>query len=200
MNSGKDILTKNIQELLHSLNTFIATEKAMDNFEEIVELCISTIKNGNIIYFVGNGGSAADSQHIAAEFVARFKLDRQAIPALALTTDMSNVTAIANDYDFSQIFSRQLQALGRSGDILFCLSTSGNSENVINAAKCASVLGAKSVAVTGNINNRLMDHCDFHLVVDSDQTSSVQEAYLVILHSLCEAVELKLFKGNFDDS
>ena len=153
------------------------------------EAVISAFKGGHKLFFCGNGGSAADSQHIAAEFVGRFQKERKAWPAIALTTDSSALTALGNDYTFDIVFSRQLQALGQKGDVLIAISTSGNSKNILEAVKQAKALGIISVGVTGGNGGQLADLCDIAIVAASSKTARIQESHLVIFHTICELVE-----------
>ena len=153
------------------------------------EAVITAFKAGHKLFFCGNGGSAADSQHIAAEFVGRFQKERKAWPAIALTTDSSALTALGNDYSFDIVFSRQLQALGQKGDVLIAISTSGNSKNILEAVKQAKSLGITSVGVTGGNGGQLAGLCDIAIVAASSKTARIQEAHLVIFHTICELVE-----------
>jgi len=140
----------------------------------------------------GNGGSAADSQHLAAEFTGRFSKDRPPIAAVALSTDTSALTCIGNDYSFNDIFARQVQALGKAGDCLIAISTSGNSGNVLAAVAAAKSLGISTIGLLGRDGGKLKAQCDVSIVVPSQVTARIQEAHILIGHSLCGAVELKL--------
>ncbi len=153
------------------------------------ETIISAITSGHKLFFCGNGGSAADSQHIAAEFVGRFQKERKAWPAIALTTDTSALTALGNDYTFDIIFSRQLQALGQKGDVLIAISTGGNSKNVLEAVRQAKTMGIITIAVTGGNGGQLSGQCDISIIAASSKTARIQESHLVIFHSICELVE-----------
>jgi D-sedoheptulose 7-phosphate isomerase len=147
---------------------------------------------GGKLLVCGNGGSAADAQHVAAELVGRFKLERKALPAIALTTNTSITTAVANDYSFDEVFARQIAALGRVGDVLLAISTSGTSANVVRAAEAARAGGLKVIALTGEGGGRLAGVCDVLLAVPSTDTPRTQEAHLVIEHILCELAEASL--------
>jgi len=153
------------------------------------ESVIKAFKGGHKLFFCGNGGSAADSQHIAAEFVGRFQKERKAWPAIALTTDSSALTALGNDYSFDIIFSRQLQALGQKGDVLIAISTSGNSKNVLEAVKQAKFMGITTVGVTGGKGGQLASQSDIAIIAQSTKTARIQESHLVIFHTICELVE-----------
>ena len=156
------------------------------------EAVIKALSSGHKLFFCGNGGSAADNQHIAAEFVGRFQKERKAWPAIALTTDSSALTALGNDYSFDIVFSRQLQALGQKGDCLIAISTSGNSKNVLEAARQAKALGITSIAVTGGNGGQLAPLCDIAIIAASSKTARIQESHLVIFHTICELVENSL--------
>jgi len=152
--------------------------------------CItSSFKKNRKVIFFGNGGSAADSQHIAAEFIGRFQKERKALPAIALTTDTSILTALGNDYGFDIIFSRQLEGLAQKGDVAFGISTSGNSKNVIEGIKKAKRLGLKTISLTGCLGGKLAKLTDISLVVPSNKTARIQESHICIAHTICELVE-----------
>ncbi len=165
----------------------------IDNNEDDLLKSISIIKEslqkGNKLLICGNGGSAADAQHFAAEIVGRFKLERKGFPAIALTTDTSVLTSIGNDYGFDKIFERQVEALGKSGDILFGISTSGNSTNVINAVNKAKEMGIYTIGLLGKGGGELKKLVDLALTVDSDNTARIQECHLTIYHVICEEIE-----------
>ncbi len=156
---------------------------------QAAQAIIDALKSGNKLFFCGNGGSAADSQHIAAEFVGRFQKERAAWPAIALTTDTSALTALGNDYSFDIIFARQLQALGRKGDVLIAISTSGNSKNVLQALRTAKTLAIKTIGVTGGTGGQVASQSDIAIIAASPITARIQESHLVIFHTICEIVE-----------
>jgi D-sedoheptulose 7-phosphate isomerase len=156
------------------------------------EMLAAALRRGAKILLCGNGGSAADSQHLAAEFVGRFLADRRPLAALALSTDSSALTCIGNDYAFEQVFSRQVLALGRAGDCLLAISTSGNSANVIEAVKAARSLGIATIGLLGRDGGALATLCDCSLIVASPVTARIQEAHILIGHTLCGAVEIAL--------
>jgi D-sedoheptulose 7-phosphate isomerase len=147
------------------------------------------LKNGGKILVMGNGGSAADSQHIAAEIVGRYKRDRRGLPAIALTTDTSILTSVGNDFGFDYIFSRQVEALCNPADVVIGISTSGNSANVIKAIETAKQIGATTVALTGGTGGKLAAMCDFSLIMPSSDTPRIQEAHIFVGHSLCGLLE-----------
>jgi D-sedoheptulose 7-phosphate isomerase len=154
-------------------------------------ILIETLKNGRKVLVCGNGGSAADAQHIAAELVGRYETERRALPAIALTTDTSALTALANDYDFKRIFARQVEALAQNGDCLIAISTSGNSEIVISAAMAARGLGCSVVGMTGSGGKKLASLCDACLMVPSKRTARIQEAHITVAHIWCEMIEME---------
>jgi len=162
------------------------------SISQAIDACVQSLQKGGKLMLCGNGGSAADSQHLAAEFTGRFIKDRPPIAAVALSTDTSALTCIANDYSFNEIFARQVQALGKAGDCLIAISTSGNSGNVLAAVAAAKSLGISTIGLLGRDGGKLKAQCDIAIVVPSQVTARIQEAHILIGHSLCGAVELKL--------
>lgn len=158
------------------------------------ELLIKAVSAGNKILILGNGGSAADAQHFAAELVGRFRRERKAVPAIALTTDTSALTAIGNDYGFDSVFSRQVEALAQAGDVVIGLSTSGNSPNVLKAMQTARGAGCTTIGLLGNDGGKIAATVDQTLVVPVVETSHVQECHIVIIHLLCELVERSIIE------
>ena len=185
-------LEENLKELQADLDKLSKDSAIISGFKEITEICSDALVSGNTLYFAGNGGSAAEAQHIAAEFVGRFKLERDGYPAIALTTDTSVITAIANDYSFDEIFSRQVQALVRKKDVVFLLSTSGNSKNLIKACVEAKKNDAICIALLGKNGGLLKQVCDLSITIPSKSTARIQEFHLFLLHTLCEILELRL--------
>lgn len=174
---------------------FIQHAMAKNNVNEIkhmAELIIGAYKKGGKLILLGNGGSAADAQHIACEMVGQFKLKRKAFPAIALTTNTSTLTAIANDYGYSAVFSRQVEALVTGKDIVIGISTSGDSPSVVKAIEAAKIKGAKTIGLTGGDGGRLAKVADFTLRVPSDSTPRIQEMHITIGHIVCEMVEKEL--------
>lgn len=168
-------------------------EEQKQLIENIVDLLIVTFKEGRKLLLCGNGGSAADSQHIAAEFIARYKLERKSLPAIALTTDTSILTATANDYDFNRIFSRQVEGLGNKGDVLIGISTSGNSENVLKAFEEAKNKQMKVIGFTGAHGGKMKNLADYCYCAGSTNTPNIQEMHILVLHSICELLEIRMF-------
>jgi len=163
------------------------------DIEKISSLMVKQLSNGKKILICGNGGSAADAQHFAAELTGRYKKDRKGLPGIALTTDTSALTAISNDYGFDKVFSKQVEALGQKGDILVLITTSGNSPNLLEAAKKAKEMGITTIALLGKGGGKLKDSCDHSLVIASDNTPRIQEMHILIIHMLCETIENELF-------
>lgn len=161
----------------------------IDDIEKAANMCLETIRSGGKILLMGNGGSAADAQHIAAELVGRYLLERNAIPAIALSTDTSIITAIGNDYGYNIIFERQIEALGRENDIVFGISTSGNSENIYRAFIAAEKRNIKTIGLLGKDGGKIGKVCDMPLIVPSEQTPRVQEIHIAIGHIICEEIE-----------
>ena len=169
-------------------------DSKLPEIEASGRLIWQTLEAGNKVLLCGNGGSAADAQHIAAELVGRYELQRRAFPAIALTTDTSALTALSNDYGYEEVFARQVEALGVSGDLLIAISTSGKSPNVIKAANKARAIGCKTIALTGAAAEPLASECDLAVIVPSDRTSRVQEAHITIGHLWCEMIDAMVKK------
>ena len=185
---------KALQEILKSFQTGtdLRNQVAQDCSENIVDAAVlitQCLRSGGKVLFFGNGGSAADAQHLAAEFVGRFQIERRPLPAIALTTDASILTAVGNDYGFEQIFTRQVQALGRPGDVAIGISTSGNSANVISAIKQAAQQDLKTIGLTGKDGGFLAKAVDVSIIIASTNVARVQECHITIGHILCELVE-----------
>ncbi|MGE0493313.1 MAG: SIS domain-containing protein [Vulcanimicrobiota bacterium] len=181
--------------ILASLQESIDVKKALleqsEQIETMGQLWCETLAQGGTIYFVGNGGSAADAQHLAAELVGRFEREN-GYPAVALTTDTSLLTALANDFTFEEVFSRQVKAVCRAGDLLVAISTSGNSPNIVRAAEQALSQGCRVMGMAGGKGGRLAELCELCLVVASERTCRIQEAHITVGHILCELVEATL--------
>jgi D-sedoheptulose 7-phosphate isomerase len=162
--------------------------------QEILIALLKALDAGNKVILFGNGGSAADSQHIAGELVSKFRRERKALPAIALTTDTSILTSIANDFSFEHVFARQIEALGAPGDIALGISTSGNSPNVVHALRVARQLGLVTIGFTGEDGGELKDAVDICFQVPSNSTPRIQEMHITVAHTLCELIEIELLK------
>jgi D-sedoheptulose 7-phosphate isomerase len=180
--------------LKRHLDAFNSIDKLEPNIEAAVNASVDSLKNGGKLIFAGNGGSAADAQHLAAEFVGRFLADRRPLAALALSTDTSALTCIANDYGFDQVFSRQIVALANSLDVFFCISTSGNSENLVSAVKAAKAQGVYVIGLLGRDGGRLGLLCDLNITIDFNITANIQEAHIFVGHVLCSEIETRLVR------
>lgn len=168
-------------------------QSLLSDIEEATEAIIASFTNKHKLLLAGNGGSAADAQHIAAELVNRFYFDRPGLPAIALTTDTSILTAVGNDHGISNLFARQINALGNEGDVFIGISTSGNSPNIIEALKYCKERKIITIGLTGSSGNKMKDLCDICIIVPSDETPRIQEIHILIGHIMCSIVETKLF-------
>lgn len=163
------------------------------------ECIINSLKRGNTIYIAGNGGSAADAQHFAAELAGKFETERRGLRAMALTTNTSNITAIANDYSYNKIFSRQLAAFGKERDVFVGISTSGNSQNIIEAAKFAKTKNIISAGLLGRNGGKLKNLCDLAICVPSDSTARIQEAHILIIHIISKMIDDEFSQNNYEN-
>ena len=180
------------QELNEHLTTLDATMKSIGSALEVAaNICIDSLKQGGKILIFGNGGSAADAQHIAAELVGRYKLERKGLSAIALSTDTSSLTAIANDYGYEHVFDRQIEALANPEDVAVGISTSGNSSNVINALQLAKNIGCKSIGLSGKSGGDMNKLCDVNLVIPAKDTARIQEMHILVGHIICHLIELE---------
>jgi D-sedoheptulose 7-phosphate isomerase len=188
----EEIIRKRIEETETVKKQFL--REGLSQLTSIIKLIADALENGNKLLLFGNGGSAAQAQHLAAEFVNRLFMDRPPLPAMALSTDTSILTSIGNDYSFSEIFSKQIVALGREGDVAIGISTSGNSANVIRAIEIAKEMGLETVALTGNDGGDLAKVANHSLIVPSSNTPCIQEVHMAVAHILCEMVEAQIFR------
>ncbi len=198
MKDIEDIIIRSFRESSRVKEVFV--NENLSRLVKVIDVITRALSGGNKILLFGNGGSAADSQHIAAEFVNRFMIERPPLPAIALCTDTSVITSIANDYDFSEIFSKQIRAIGNEGDVAWGISTSGSSPNVLKAFEAAGRLGITTIAFTGKDGGemaRIADHC---LNVSSNSTPRIQEAHITAGHVICDMVDYRLFKNPDDKS
>lgn len=187
------LLEKNIRLAIESQTLLLESSELLANFTKAVDHVVSCYRNGGRLYIAGNGGSAADSQHLAAEFVSKLAKDRNPIPAEALTTDSSILTAIGNDYGFEHVFSRQLIGKLQFGDVFLGITTSGQSPNILKAIEACKIKGVKSIVFTGRDGGKIKEIADFCIIVPATKTSTIQEIHIILAHSLCEIVENELF-------
>lgn len=189
-------ITTQIQETQRVVSAVLSSDALLQRIAGAADACIHTIRSGGKILLAGNGGSAADAQHLAGEFVSRFAFDRPGMPAIALTTDTSILTAIGNDYGYEKLFARQIQAHARKGDVLIAYSTSGSSLNIINALKEARDREVVCIGMTGNRGGPMKELCDHYLDIPSPDTPRIQEGHTVLGHVLCGLVESAIFKAS----
>lgn len=190
---NETFLKKYFEGSRKTVNLLADDQTFVDLVSKLANDCVTSINAGGKLLFVGNGGSAADSQHMAGEYVSRFLIDRPSLAAIALTTDTSILTAIGNDYGFEELFARQIQALGRPGDILFVYSTSGNSANCLKGIGMARSMNIKIVGMTGMKGGAMDSLCDHLVRIPSDSTPHIQEGHLIIGHAICAMVEHLIF-------
>lgn len=183
---------KQIIEESQNVKATLLSDENLGLIEKAAAKIIASLKNGGKVIVFGNGGSAADSQHMVAELVGRFKKDRIAIPAIALTTNTSTITALSNDYGYDISFKRQIEALAKKGDIVIGISTSGRAKNVIEALSAAKKMGIETIALTGKDGGSLKDIAGLAVIVKSNDTPRIQEAHILIIHIVCELVETSL--------
>lgn len=191
-----DIISQNFTESIAAKQEAAITIKPSIKFA--IEMLVNAFQNGNKLLICGNGGSAADSQHFAAEFTGRYEMERKPLPALALTTDTSALTAIGNDYSFDVIFSKQVEAFGNTGDILFAISTSGNSANVIKAIEVAQSQGMHIITLTGRDGGKMaqmLKDTDINICARVNRTARIQEIHILVMHTICDAIDNIMFRG-----
>lgn len=182
-----------IEKSIAAKQLIINNKELLQRMDDAIAICVESLNQGGKIWFAGNGGSAADAQHLAAELSGRFYLDRKSIPAEALHVNTSFMTAVANDYGYDQVFARLLEGCARKGDVLVAISTSGNSANIIEAVKTAKAMGVGVIALTGATGGKLAGQCDVLLNVPTTDTPRIQESHILIGHILCENIEKELF-------
>lgn len=188
------MIKERIKATIENLNKLLGSEQHIKLISDAADLIVHAIKYGNKLMICGNGGSAADAQHIAGEFLCRFYRDRAPMPAIALSTDTSVLTSISNDYSYNDVFSRQVIALGKPSDILLGISTSGSSRNVVEAFKVAKEKGIKTILLTGEVEMDIAKISDIVIKTPSTDTPRIQEMHLIIEHIICEIVEKKVFE------
>ena len=194
----KHVVQKQLAQSIATMQAVLADESISDTVVTIARLTAQALKSGHKLLVAGNGGSAADAQHLVAEFVVRLTVDRPALRAIALTTDTSILTATGNDYGFDHLFSRQLEALGQPGDIFLGISTSGNSKNILRALTQAKIAGITTIGLTGAGGGKMSPLCDYSIVIPSGVTMNIQESHLALEHIFCMLVERFTFGHDFD--
>lgn len=193
VSAGRDFVARYLADSVQAMTDFAADAAAQDTLAAMAETVCATLRQGGKLMLAGNGGSAADAQHIAAEFVSRLMYDRAPLAALALTTDSSALTAIGNDYGYELVFERQLLGLGRPGDVFLGISTSGRSPNILRALRAAKGMGIATFGFTGGKGGDMLSLCDRTLLAPSDQTAIIQQVHITAAHILCALVERTMF-------
>lgn len=191
----KNYITKQIADSAATKQAILENDALVNLVVDVAKACVDVYRNKKKILIAGNGGSAADAQHFAAELVGRYGFDRPSLPSIALTTDSSNLTAIGNDYGYEYVFSRQLEGLAQEGDLFIGISTSGNSQNVINAFTAAKERGVTTVALVGRDGGKMAIMADYAVVIPSNATPRIQESHLLIEHIICDIIEKEMFGG-----
>ena len=188
----EDIIIRIFKESTNLMEVFV--NENLPRIVKVVDVVSESLKSGKKIVLFGNGGSAADAQHIAAEFINRFGIERPPLPAIALTTDTSVITSISNDYDFSEIFAKQVRALGQEGDIAWAISTSGSSPNIVKAVEAAKKQGLVTISFTGKDGGKVAAIADYNIHVPSNSVPRIQEMHIMAGHVICELVDYRLFR------
>jgi len=194
----KAIVQKQLAQSIATLQAVLEDESIAETIVRLSEITATAMKSGGKLLVAGNGGSAADAQHLVAEFVGRLVVNRPALRAIALTTDTSILTAVGNDFSFDHVFERQVEALGAPGDVFLGISTSGNSKNILRAVHMARKLGMTTVGFTGNDGGEMARHCDLNVIVPSKTTMNIQESHLALEHIFCMLVEICYFGPGFE--
>ena len=188
----KKLLAIQMGDQLNNINEILSSKEIQDTILDSLNLIIKTFRSGNQLFVCGNGGSAADALHITGELVGKFLLNRKGFRVVCLNSNIATITAWANDFSYATVFSRQIEALGKRGDLLLCISTSGNSESIISATKMAKLLNIKTIGLTGETGGKLRAASDLCIRVPSDITPRIQESHVQIYHFLCEQIEKEL--------
>ncbi|WP_249344410.1 D-sedoheptulose 7-phosphate isomerase [Marinomonas sp. CT5] len=191
-----NFIASQIEDSVRVKQGILESQEIMGTVEEACQVCLKAYQNGGKLLIAGNGGSAADAQHIAGELISRFYFDRPALPGIALTTDTSIITAIGNDYGYENLFSRQIEGNGKAGDVFLGISTSGNSPNILKGIEAAKDMGITTIGLTGQTGGKMADQCDLCIKIPSTSTPRVQESHIIIGHIICAYIEQVIFKGN----
>ena len=189
----KELIRQEIIKSIRVKEKVLGDLELMATFESLVDVCLVSLGAGGKVIFCGNGGSFADAQHLAAEFVSRLRFDRSPLASIALGTNSSNLSAIGNDYGYDQVFKRELVAIGSANDVFIPISTSGNSINVIEAIKASTDIGMTTIGLTGGQGGKMVEYCDC-IIVPSDSTEKIQEVHIMLGHILCYLIESRIFK------
>ena len=187
--SEKDYINEHIKKSINVKELIIKNAKLVEGIHDVAKLCVEAFKRGNKVILAGNGGSAADAQHIAAELVGRYKTKRQGLSAIALTTDTSAITSIGNDFGYEHIFDRQIEAIAKKNDVVIGISTSGESNNVVNALKLSSKLGCATIGLSGQNGGEMNNICDLNIIAPSRDTPRIQEMHIIIGHTICHLID-----------
>ncbi len=187
------MLIKIFEESIETKKNILKDDEFFSNLERIIEVICNAIEKNKKILIMGNGGSAADAQHFAGEFINRFLMERKPLPAISLAADTSVLTCIGNDYDFTDVFKKQIEALGNDGDVLVGITTSGNSANIIEGFKAGREKGLINIGLLGKDGGAAKDFCDISLIVKNNSTPRIQEVHITAIHAICEIVEKKIF-------
>jgi len=193
----EEIVRRQLAQSIATMQAVLADTSIAETMVRLSEITAASMKAGGKVLVAGNGGSAADAQHLVAEFVGRLTVTRPALRAIALTTDSSILTAVANDFSYDCVFERQVEALGSAGDVFLGISTSGNSQSVVKAVRLANRMGITTVGFTGNDGGEMAKHCDLNVIVPSTTTMNIQEAHLALEHIYCMLVEICYFGADF---
>jgi D-sedoheptulose 7-phosphate isomerase len=192
----KEYVLESFKNSIKTKQAMMENESIISHIHEIAEKIVDAINGGCKVLIAGNGGSAADAQHVAGEFVNRFHFDRPGLPCIALTTDTSVLTAVGNDYAFDRVFQKQIEAFGKAGDVFIGITTSGNSPNILEAMKLCKEKSITTIGLTGQKIGKIDDFCDYIIKVPSNETPRVQESHILIEHIICGIVEASIFKRN----
>jgi D-sedoheptulose 7-phosphate isomerase len=196
MKESSQSIREQMRETARNLDLMASDDELIGLIAKVASTCVSALSSGHKVLFAGNGGSAADAQHLAAELVSRFAYDRPGLPSFALTTDTSVLTAIGNDYGYERLFARQIEAVGAAGDVFFGISTSGRSPNVLSALDVARAKGIVTVGMTGRAGGQMAGRCDHLLRVPSESTPRIQEGHIAIGHAICQIIEAQMFPSS----
>ena len=196
----REMIIQNINDSIDTKKKLLQDEEFIEKIEKVADVCVDAYLSGNKLLMCGNGGSASDAQHMAGELVGRYMMERKGIPAIALNANTTILTALGNDYDYDAVYEKQVTALGNEGDVIFAISTSGNSANCVKACERAKDMGITTVALTGESGGNLREVCDYTFNVPCTMTPHIQEAHIMLIHIICGIIEERLMEaGYFED-